>query len=172
MRLHPDDIKEIAKQVIDGLLAEKKARRPRNAKGEGYTEAFEAIWSIYPKRPGNNKREAYECFNKRLQEGVQAAHLYDRVKAYAAHCESAGKSGEYILQARTFFGCNHRFNDDWPIIEKKKDDSPEYKVPAQNENLKDWAEKYGYSKARPGEQYSDWRRRLNNEVELRSVGSV
>jgi hypothetical protein len=52
MRLHPDDIKEIAKQVIDGLLAEKKARKPRKAKGEAHTEAFEAIWSIHQNGQG------------------------------------------------------------------------------------------------------------------------
>jgi len=170
MRLHPDDLNTIVKQVIEGLLAAKKKRqnqsRPRRAKGEGYTEAFEQCWSKYPKRPGNNKREAFACFNQRLSENVTADYLYEKTIAYKAHCDSAEKTGtDYVLLGRTFFGCNYKFNDNWPVIEKKKADEPWAKIPFENNDLEAFCKLHGYRMAGAGKSYAEWRRAIKLEID-------
>lgn len=167
--LSQESIDAIAKQVIEGLLAaskERKAKKPRKAKGDGYTEAFEAVWSKYPSRPGNNKREAFACFNQRLSENVSADHLYEKTLAYKAHCDSAEKTGtDYVLLGRTFFGCNYKFNDNWPVIEKKKADEPWAKIPFENNDLEAFCKLHGYRMAGAGKSYAEWRRAIKLEID-------
>ena len=148
--------------------AAKIARKPANAKGEGYTEAFEHCWSKYPNRPGNNKRDAFKAFGARLLEGIEAAYLYDKTLEYSAHCDSEEKTGtNYVLQASTFYGPSYRFNDSWPVAIKKKQDEPWAKIPYLNEALEAWTTTHGYKKAGAGKSYAEWRRAIQIEIDAR-----
>jgi len=169
--LDQESITAIVDQLFIKLMATKKerqARKPRKAKAEAYTEGFEQCWKAYPSRPGNNKREAFKCYSKRIEEGRAEQYLLDRTLYYAAHCDSEGKTGtNFVLQASTFYGCSCRFDDSWPIAEKKKVDEPWAKMPYENNDLVDWAKLHGYSNPSAGQSYPDYRRKLQIEVEQR-----
>jgi hypothetical protein len=171
MRLHPEDIKAISQQVIDGLLAaskERKAKKPRRAKAEAYTPEFEQCWKAYPKRPGNNKREAFSCFSRRLEDGIAIEHLYKKTLEYAAHCDSSEKTGtDYVLMGRTFYGCNHKYDDDWPVAVKKKQDEPWAKIPYENNDLEAFCIKHKYKMAGAGKTYPEWRRAIQREIDTK-----
>jgi hypothetical protein len=168
VRLHPEDIKAISQQVIDGLLAAKKARKPAKAKGEQYTEAFEHCWSKYPSRPGNSKRDAYKAFGARLLEGIEPNSLYEKTIKYAEHCDSEEKTGtNFVLQASTFYGPSYRFNDSWPVAVKKKQDEPWAKIPYENNDLDEFCKKHGYKMAGAGKSYAEWRRAIQREIDAK-----
>ncbi len=82
---------------------ESKAKRERRE----YTEAFDEMWDIYPRRIG--KAKAFICFNKLINNGEDAQLLMEAVKAYAS--ERAGKDETYTMHAATFFGPANPWKD-------------------------------------------------------------
>ena len=66
--------------------------------------AFEAIWSMYPKRAGSNPKAMALAAWRKLHL-VDADVLEDAVRRYARFCAATGKVGtEYVMQAAAFFG--------------------------------------------------------------------
>lgn len=78
---------------------------------------FEEAWAVYPKRPGNNKTEAWHQWLKRTAEGTDPLDLLEATRRYAKWVDAQewkdGRRG--ILMARTFFGPAKRFDDDWGV---------------------------------------------------------
>jgi hypothetical protein len=92
-----------------------KRRKPSCAKTNGeYTAAFEEAWAKYPRRPNNNKQQAFRAWKAQLNKGVTEAEMIAGVERYARHIRSAGKEGsEYVKLAATFFGPNDHFRLAW-----------------------------------------------------------
>lgn len=81
----------------------------------GYTDDFEIAWHRYPKRAGGNpKRPAFKAWNARLKEGIPPQDMIDGTERYANYCEATGKlNTEFVKQAKTFFGPDKHFLEDW-----------------------------------------------------------
>jgi hypothetical protein len=88
--------------------------KKRNASGE-YPPEFDAAWSAYPKRAGDNpKRRALNAWKARVEEGHAPEAILAGVERYATFCEATGKVGtEMVKQAATFFGPDLAFTEDW-----------------------------------------------------------
>ncbi len=158
MRLHPDDIREISNQVIEGLLSAKKDRQASKSHTE-HSEEFEICWAVYPNRPNNNKINASKAFNQRVKEGVDTGHLYKRTQAYSMYCKATKRGGELILQASTFYGPSKRYDDTFTVEKEKA------MLPRLNDELWDWAKKNNYPDPGKSESYSVYRRRLEGLIE-------
>jgi len=97
-----------------------------------YSEEFEQIWNLYPKRTGDNpKKPAYQCFNARLKtDSIQ--DIEAGVIRYARYCEATDKSGtEFVMQAKRFFGTSKPYLNDWKVnhgANKKLDNSARARV--------------------------------------------
>lgn len=91
-------------------IKSKPAAQPKDA-------IFEEAWAVYPKRPGNNKAEAWHQWLKRTAEGAEPLDMLEATRRYAKWVDAQewkdGRRG--ILMARTFFGPARRFADDWTI---------------------------------------------------------
>ena len=83
--------------------SESKPKRERRE----YTEAFDEMWEIYPRRIGKSK--AFICFNKLINSGENIESLMEAVNAYAE--ERAGKEETYTMHAATFFGPANPWKD-------------------------------------------------------------
>ena len=86
-----------------------------------YSERFEVSWKTYPKRAGSNpKKAAYKAWKARGAEAVFDMNL--GTCKYANFCKATGKIGtEYVMQAKTFFGPDRHYLEDWnlPAPDKK-----------------------------------------------------
>lgn len=79
-----------------------------------YPEKFEEAWAEYPKRPGNNKRDACKAWEARVKAGADPDEILAGVQRYAAFCRITGKTGtEFVKQGATFFGPSEHYLDDW-----------------------------------------------------------
>jgi len=92
---------------------EKKGKKGKN----NYTDDFEAAWTEYPKREGNNpKGSAFKAWNARLNNGHSVEDLIEGVRRYARFCRAKGQiGGQYVKQAATFFGPDEHFLADWQV---------------------------------------------------------
>lgn len=80
-----------------------------------YPAEFETAWDAYPDRTGGNpKKGAYRAWRARVADGVDPDDLADGVESYAAFCRAEGIVGtRYVKQARTFFGPDGWWDEDW-----------------------------------------------------------
>lgn len=80
-------------------------------------DVFEAALKAYPKRIGNDPRQAaVKAWNARLREGVTPESILDGVVRYARFCEATGKvNTEKVMMRATFFGPEHRFEQAFDI---------------------------------------------------------
>ncbi|WP_418131418.1 hypothetical protein [Variovorax sp. 278MFTsu5.1] len=78
-----------------------------------YTEEFEHAWSVYPRRPGDSKADAFKAWNARLKEGATAAEMAAGAGRYAAFCTTQRTDPRYIKQAATFFGPGLHYASEW-----------------------------------------------------------
>ncbi len=116
-----------------------------------YTDEFERLWKIYPKRAGGNpKPKAFKAFTTRLKEKVLYNELEGGLRRYSAFCRETGiLNTPYVLQASTFFGVNNEaWTESWDIPEKEIKETPEEKGKRLN------------MPARIGETMIDWERRI------------
>lgn len=92
-----------------------------------YTEDFERLWVIYPKRrPSNPKIKAFKAFTARLKQGYSYDDIKSGLERYIACKEAENQIGTpYILQGATFFGPDEWFLEEWeaPVSEVKQDKS-------------------------------------------------
>ena len=98
----------------------KKDQKPAPVGASGkklppFDSLFEEAWAVYPKRPGNNKAEAWTQWLRRVAQGEDPLDLLEAARRYGKWCEKQewrdGRRG--ILMARTFFGPAKRYADDW-----------------------------------------------------------
>lgn len=84
------------------------------AANAAYSDEFERIWSLYPKRTGDNpKKAAYQHFKARLK--TDPLHTIEAgVLRYARYCEATDKTGtEFVMQAKRFFGTSKPYLNEW-----------------------------------------------------------
>jgi len=133
---------------------------PRNE----YPDEFEATWAEYPKRPGNPKRAAFKCWQQRIRQDHDPGAILAGVRAYAEYVRASNSEGTpFVMMARTFFGPDLHFLEDWTPPETR----PEWAtLPQDDEKLWDHAKAHGLPG--PGTMtYSQYRRRLQDEIERR-----
>jgi len=92
-----------------------------------YTNDFEILWKIYPKRAGGNpKPRAYKAFQARLKEKVLYSDLQAGVLRYYNYCKGMAQIGSpYVMQTATFFSANtESWDEPWelPKPEEPKQD--------------------------------------------------
>jgi len=89
-----------------------------------YTQEFNELWLIKPKRGGgNSKIKAFKQYKARLK----AKHSHGDIEAglirYSVFCHATDKIGtEYVMMLSTFFGVDEWFMEEWelPRIEAKE----------------------------------------------------
>jgi len=89
-----------------------------------YTDEFNALWPLYPKRAGgNSKAKAFRQYQARLKQGANESLMHVGAIAYLEFCEATGKiRTEYVMQAATFFGRDEHYLESWDLpIETKKE---------------------------------------------------
>lgn len=146
---------------LDELLAK---RDPVKAKAAtAYTHEFEELWKLYPSRgPGcsNPKKNAYNAYRARLRDGYTHDQMYQGVHGYRDVCEFTNKiNTELVMQASRFLGPNLEFMQEWTRPVRK------LKLPTDDSQLPSFAADHGFSQPRPGENYYDYRRRLQREID-------
>ena len=80
---------------------------PKKRSKGGYTEEFEAMWKIYPRRI--NKGGAFKAYTATLRKGIEPSVLMIAVKNYAS--SRIGQEEIYTLHGQTFFGPTERWRD-------------------------------------------------------------
>lgn len=99
------------------------AGNPERDQENIYTLDFEQAWASYPKRYGSNpKRAAYRAWHATLKRGSAPSELLSGTQRYAAWCDAEGKTGtEFVKQARTFFGREEHWREDWRVRDSRHD---------------------------------------------------
>lgn len=112
---------------LDKLLAPKKKRvvKPAGSKVV-YWDFFNAVWSTYPKRAGNNpKNKAFAAFKARSNASDDKninMIMAQGVNRYAAYCDATGAIGTgLVMHGATFFGPSDppNYTLDWTIPKDK-----------------------------------------------------
>ncbi|WP_306393392.1 hypothetical protein [Telluria beijingensis] len=94
--------------------------KPAKVKRNDYPADFEAVWEVYPQRPGDSKKAAHKAWAARLAAGALVSELLAGAQAYAAFVKAMKTEPMYILHCATFFGPNERYADDWTPPEAQK----------------------------------------------------
>ena len=76
------------------------------------TEAFEAFWAAYPRRPDNPKAAARVVFERRVREGADPAAIVGAAGRYAAAVVARKLDAPFIPHARTWI--SQRRYEDYP----------------------------------------------------------
>jgi hypothetical protein len=74
------------------------------------SEAFEAFWAAYPRRPENPKAAARLVFERRVREGADADAIVRAAGVYAQAMVAAKKDAAFIPHARTWLS-QRRYED-------------------------------------------------------------
>ena len=122
-----------------------------------YSDEFESLWKIYPKRAGGNpKPRAFKQFTARLKEKVPYSELQAGLERYYVFCKHTGLlNTPYVLQAATFFGANNEsWCEGWELPKAEIKESNEQKGIRLN------------MPARIGETMEAWQKRI---AQARSV---
>ena len=77
------------------------------------SEAFEAFWAAYPRRPDNPKAAARLVFERRVREGADAAEIVGAAGRYAAFVVAQKIDPPFIPHARTWL--SQRRYEDYPV---------------------------------------------------------
>ena len=117
-----------------------------------YTEDFNQLWKIYPKRSGGNpKPRAFKAFTARLKEKVLYSDLQAGLLRYYNYCNQTGiLRTSFVMQAATFFSANtESWCEDWEL--------PKVEV---KETLEQKAKRLGIV-AQPGWSWEKFERKVN-----------
>jgi len=115
-----------------------------------YSEEFEALWNLYPKRAGGNpKRKAHMALQARIKQGYDYGDIMEGVKRYATYCKVMALIGSpFVQQTATFLGLNEAWEEDWDIPQKEVKETIDQKGKRLN------------MPARIGESMDDWQKRI------------
>ncbi|TQK10224.1 hypothetical protein [Herbaspirillum sp. SJZ107] len=86
---------------------------PAKVKRNDYPADFEAVWEVYPARPGDSKKAAHKAWASRIKAGATVAEMLVGAQAYAAYVKVMRTEPQFILQSATFFGPSERYAADW-----------------------------------------------------------
>jgi hypothetical protein len=89
----------------------KKKVLKRSKKDYIYTSDFEQFWDNYPKQRRLGKVDAFDCWQKRLEEGESAEEMIVAAKNYAHYCLENKTEPKYIKHPSTFLGPKVPFKD-------------------------------------------------------------
>jgi hypothetical protein len=140
-------------------LENSKPRKPANVSGRGpaieYSDEFEQIWKIYPKRVGGNvKSEAYQAFKARIRNGATSLAMKAGVERYRAYCDATGSTGtQFVKQTSVFLGPQRHWEQDWELPEVKA------KGPKTDDEWLAFGKSLGKA-PRPGESWHEFKQRL------------
>jgi len=115
-----------------------------------YTQEFELLWQLYPKRGGgNSKAKAFKGYTARIKAGYSRSDIGEGLQRYKNFCTKTNKIGtEFIMMAATFFGRDEHFLEEWDLP-----------VEAKAETIEDKAKRLGLP-AKVGETMEAWKRRV------------
>lgn len=117
-----------------------------------YTEDFERVWRILPKRCGGNpKPRAFKAFAARLKEKVLLSELEAGARRYYNYCKQSGLlRTSYVMQAATFFSANtESWREDWELPKVEVKETLEQKAARLN------------IVAQPGWSWEEFERKVN-----------
>lgn len=142
----------------------RKTQTPTNA----YTEDFNCLWKIYPKRVGSNSKvDAYRAYNARTNRDHSHQVIMDGVVRYKAFCEANNSiNTKYVLQASTFMGKSQHYLNKWEVTKEMT----MIKLPANNDDLPAFAVKHKLRQPSAGETYTGYRKSLQNELDQLNKG--
>lgn len=108
-------------ELLDELEALRAAAaKPAKLKRNDYPTVFEAVWEVYPERPGDSKKAAYKAWTARINLGATPAQMLEGAKAYAAYVKAMRIESHFVKQAATFFGPCEHYAADWTVPEATK----------------------------------------------------
>lgn len=84
-------------------------------KRNDYPADFEAVWEVYPTRPGDSKKAAHKSWAARLNAGATVAEMLAGAQTYAAYVKAMRTEPQFIKQAATFFGPGEHYAADWTV---------------------------------------------------------
>ena len=95
---------------------------------------FSALRAAYPRRSGaQGWLPAERLVEGHIRNGVPFDEILEGTKAYAKWCDYTGKTGtELVKQARTFYGRDQWWDEDYSIPDTYKRRTPEVITPAQH----------------------------------------
>lgn len=91
------------------------AAKPTKVKRNDYPAVFEAVWEVYPERPGDSKKAAYKAWTARINLGATPTQMLEGAKAYAAYVKAMRIEPQFVKQAATFFGPSEHYSADWAV---------------------------------------------------------
>ncbi|MDC2867527.1 hypothetical protein [Bacillus sp. BP-3] len=104
---------EITTKTTNNNICAAKADTKKNHKKNSYSDDFEEIWSIYPKK--RNKPKAYQ----RYKEALDREHSHESIKygvsCYAKECQQKGTELQYIKMLEGFLN-DDRFTEYKQIV--------------------------------------------------------
>ena len=83
-----------------------------------YSDEFEQLWKIYPKRAGGNpKPRAFKAYSAILKQGHTHSDIKAGLERYATFCrETAAIGSPFVMQAATFFSSNSEsWIEEWEL---------------------------------------------------------
>lgn len=89
-----------------------------------YSDDFMKAWSVYPKRPGMNKKDSYKAWSARIKNGADASVMIAGVERYALFCKIQRTEEKFIKQPATFFGPSEHYLCDWKVSNEIKKIDP------------------------------------------------
>lgn len=141
------------------------AAKPTKVKRNDYPAVFEAIWEVYPARPGDSKKAAYKAWTARINLGATPAQMLDGAKAYAAYVKAMRIEPQFIKQAATFFGPGEHYAADWtpPVSQPKPASGGAWWLSDATRLAK--AIEVGVGPAHAGESTSSWEARIRAAID-------
>src|ERR1700740_2116338 len=74
---------------------------------------FEDFWRIYPRRPGDNKKEAFRQWQARLKQGENTEIIMAGTRRYADYCAKTIDDPKFYKKAATFLGRDQHYLLEW-----------------------------------------------------------
>lgn len=109
--------------AIRGKTRGEKARTAKRL--PPFDQLFTEAWALYPSRPGNNKAQAWEQWLKRVADGEDPVVMLTGTQRFAKY--ASGRQWDdrsHIPMARTFFGPNRRYLDNWTTTGSDRFEQP------------------------------------------------
>lgn len=115
---------------------------------EQAAKVFNEAWSIYPKRPNNNRQSALKAWMARAREGCDLEAMLEGTRAYARYVAHRNTEPEFIKMAATFYGPNRHWENDYPTddeaggqAKKPKDGGPATAAERARREVEDFYER-------------------------------
>lgn len=83
-------------------------------------EDFGRFWMLYPKRPGDNRKEAFRQWKARINAGEDPVAIWAGTARYAEYCKQCIDDPRFIKKAATFIGRDQHYLLEWRVHKKDK----------------------------------------------------